>query len=165
MFPDQVEESRLHRCRHTCERPLAAPRSPQGRTGRDSPTPTASSPFSFRRAVSIFAACAIPWSVIWQSRVRSAAGRRSGDFGHFVLAGAPISTSAVGSLAATRLRPTRGTSLTPPTPGTTDRSVVIDRLAKKSATPRITACMRFSRASPRGQDTRKIGLDEWHQRV
>jgi uncharacterized protein len=30
MLPGQVEKSRLHRCRHTCERPLAAPQSHKG---------------------------------------------------------------------------------------------------------------------------------------
>jgi hypothetical protein len=120
------------------ERPLAAPQSPQGPTGRDSPTPTAQGPFSFRRAVPIFAACAMPWSVIKQSRVQSAAGRRSSDFGHFVLAGAPISTSAVGSLAATRLRPTRGTGLTLPSPRTTDRWVVVDSRVKNRQSQGIT---------------------------
>jgi len=117
---------------------------PLGRTGRDSPTPTAGGPFSFRRAVPIFAACAIPWSVIRQSCVRSAAGRRSSDIGHFVRAGAPISTSAVGSLAATRLRPTRGTSLT--SPRTTDHSIVVGSLVKRSAS--LKEHGRFSRASP-----------------
>jgi len=101
-------------------------------------------PFSFRRAVPIFAACAIPWSVIRQSCVRSAAGRRSSDIGHFVRAGAPISTSAVGSLAATRLRPTRGTSLT--SPRTTDHSIVVGSLVKRSAS--LKEHGRFSRASP-----------------
>jgi hypothetical protein len=118
---------------------------PLGRTGRDSPTPTAGGPFSFRRAVPIFAACAIPWGVIRQSCVRSAAGRRSSDIGRFVRAGAPISTSAVGSLAATRLRPTRGTSLT--SPRTTDHSIVVDSLVKRSASLKEHR-MRFSRASP-----------------
>lgn len=124
--------------RELAERPLAAPQSPQGPTGRDSPTPTAGGPFSFRRAVPIFAACAMPWSVIKQSGVRSAAGRRSSDFGHFVLAGAPILTSAVGSPAAMRLRPTRGTGLTLPSPRTTDRWVVVDSRVKNGQPQGIT---------------------------
>jgi hypothetical protein len=95
-------------------------------------------PFSFKHAVPIFAACAMPWSVIKQSRVQSAAGCRSSDFGHFVLAGVPISTSAVGSLAATRWRPTRRTGLTLPSPRTTDRWVVVDSRVKNRQSQGIT---------------------------
>jgi hypothetical protein len=119
-------------------------------------------PFSFRCAVPIFAACAILWSVIRQSRVRSAAGGRSSDFGHFVLAGALISTSAVGSLAATRLRPTRGASLS--SPRTTDRSVVVDSRMKKSASPKEHRPGCAFRPVTLGQDARKSALGEWHRR-
>jgi hypothetical protein len=88
-----------------------------------SATPALCGPFPFGAAVPIFAACAIRWNLITRSRVRSAGDRRSSDFGHFVLDDAPMSTSAVGFLAATRLRLTTAKNLTLPSPRMTDRSL------------------------------------------
>jgi len=74
--------------------------------------PTSSGPFLFRLALPIFAACTIQRSLIKRSRAQSAAGRRSSGSGHFVLNGAPMSTSAAGFLVAMRWRPTKAKSLT-----------------------------------------------------
>jgi hypothetical protein len=86
-------------------------------------TPASRRPFPLGACVPIFAACAIQWNLITRSCVRSAGDRRSSDFGHFVLDGARMSTSAVGFLAATLLRLTKAKNLTLQSPRMTDHSL------------------------------------------